>query len=226
MNKRKILGILVLFIGIGVSIYWYWLLKAPLIVNVLPQEMNIGGNVFKYPQLQNIPDTKVERNINELMRQELEHFASGITVPETQAQSNYAVQLNQGEILSLSITESFYIKHAAHPMSFLRSFTFQVRTGQKYTFKELFITDADYALVVNQAIKQYLAEQQVIMLRPFQGISDKQEFFLTPDALVVYYQLYEYTPYVYGFLKIAIPYSQLESILVPEIVRAVKVAKP
>lgn len=223
MSKRKMVWLVSLMLCGSLISYWFWQMKTPFIATVVSHEMNLGGNAFTYPQLANLPSKKVQTELNDAIRTELERFGASLTVPETEAQSEYKVHLNQGDIISLSITEFYYVKRAAHPMTYLRSFSFNVRNGQKYFFKDLFRPNSDYETVVNQLVKKHLLDQQVMMLRPFQGVTDKQEFFLTADDVVVYYQLYEYTPYVYGFLKVSIPYSQLEGVLVPEILQAVKI---
>ncbi|HCQ91360.1 MAG TPA: DUF3298 domain-containing protein, partial [Clostridium sp.] len=46
----------------------------------------------------------------------------------------------------------------------------------------------------------------------FEGNIENQQFYLTPDALVLFYQPGEYTPASYGLFEIAIPYSDIKDL--------------
>ncbi|MPN33586.1 hypothetical protein SDC9_181075 [bioreactor metagenome] len=71
-----------------------------------------------------------------------------------------------------------------------------------------------------------MASKEIIFIAPYHGLKDSgQEFYLTTKELVVFYQLYEYTPYVYGFLKFSIPYEQIADLLEPEVGKAVLAAQ-
>lgn len=54
------------------------------------------------------------------------------------------------------------------------------------------------------------------LLDEFKGIEDGQEFYLTSDGLVIYYQPYVYTPYAYGPLKLYFNYSDLDHLIIPK----------
>lgn len=52
-----------------------------------------------------------------------------------------------------------------------------------------------------------------MLLEEYKGVTPDQEFYLTPEELVIYYQVYEYNPYVYGLFKIPIKYNDIRSLL-------------
>ncbi len=223
--KKKIVTLIVSgAIILSAVAYFAFRPAGQVIANVLPQEMSAGSNTLQYPVIEDLPDKAVQDKLNGVIQQEMNQFAENLSKPQYSGRTDYLVQFNKDSILSIVITESSYAKGAAHPMSYLRAFTMNTRTGQIYKLADLFKPGQDYATVINTAIEQQIAERQVTMLRPFKAIGDNQEFYLTGENLVVYYQLYEYTPYVYGFPKFTVPYSQIAGMLNPDVAGAVKLA--
>ncbi|HOL11213.1 MAG TPA: RsiV family protein, partial [Bacillota bacterium] len=68
---------------------------------------------------------------------------------------------------------------------------------------------------INQIVQEQIIEQQIPMLTPYEGVGPDQEYYLTPDSLVIYYQPYVYTPGAYGVLEFTIPYTQISGIVCP-----------
>lgn len=131
---------------------------------------------------------------------------------------DHTFTLNQAPLLGVTLTEMMYTG-GAHPMTYLRAFTFDTRTGEALSFGDLFRKDADYRTRLNEIMAAQITERKIpiFSFRPFGGVKDDQEFYLTPEGLVVYYQLYEYTPYVAGFLKFPVPYATVADLLKPEV---------
>jgi len=50
---------------------------------------------------------------------------------------------------------------------------------------------------------------------PYEGINDFQSFYLTPEGLVLFYQVDEYTPYNSRLFRITIPYNEISNLLYP-----------
>lgn len=127
----------------------------------------------------------------------------------------YEVELNQEGLLSISFENYTYWYHAAHGMTIKRSITLDLCTGETYIFKQLFVPGSDYISRLNEIVKEQITEQEIPLIEDFETIDRDQEYYLTPNALVIYYQLYRYTPYAYGFLKFEIPYSEISDIINP-----------
>lgn len=143
----------------------------------------------------------------------------GFRLRKVQVDVSHSVTYNAGDLLSVTIKEWAYTG-GAHPMSYLRAFTFDTRTGDRLALADIFRPDADYRARLNAAMGAQIAERKipVFSFTPFAGVKDNQEFYLTADGLVVYYQLYAYTPYVFGFLEFPIPYAQLADLLKPGLI--------
>lgn len=95
-------------------------------------------------------------------------------------------------------------------MTVQSSHTFNLKTGQVYTLKDLFDGD-DYVAIINREIKKQIREKRLAeaLFEPFQSIKANQDFYLTNNALVVYFQLYEYFPYAFGIPEFKISTGHL-----------------
>ncbi len=147
----------------------------------------------------------------------------GLRPRKVQSAVSSTVTYNDDSLLSIVLDEWAYTG-GAHPMSYKRAFTFDTRTGDALRLADLFRVDADYRARLNSLMAEQIAARQIPIFNftPFAGVNDSQEFYLTADGLVVYYQLYEYTPYVFGFLEFPIPYAQIADLLKPGLVTPVK----
>lgn len=150
---------------------------------------------------------KTNAEFNKSSRQDLPPRKLAITVDHT-------VTFNESPLLSLTVNEWFF-SGGAHPMSYLRAYTFDTRTGERLTLADLFRADADYRSRLDEIMAAQIAERKIAIFSftPFAGVKDNQEFYLTKEGLVVYYQLYEYTPYAAGFLRFPIPYAAVADLL-------------
>lgn len=169
-----------------------------------------------YPRVEGLgPATDL---INQTLTREIDNFAEIFAKPEYSGKVGYKIELSDDKHLSITISEMQYAYRAAHPMTYLRAFTFDSTTGAVLSLADLFRPDSDYRAILNQAMISQIAKREIpiFSFTPFTGLKDNQEFYLTADSLVVYYQLYQYTPYAFGFLKFPIPYKDLAGILKPE----------
>lgn len=166
--------------------------------------------VIKYPHMTDMHNKELQSRINEILQSQ-----SGINyegkADETYRQ-DYDVMLNQGGIISILTKSDMYVKGAAHGMSMRSSINFNAAEGKLYYLRDLFKSNVNYKNKLNRIIKKKLADEHVPLLREFDGIKEKQAYYLTEKELVIYYQLYDYTPYAYGFLEFYIPYSSIRDI--------------
>lgn len=204
----------------------YWLYNfsfRPAYANVLPRNVTILDSQTVWPHIEAVNNRAVQNQLNQYLEEELARFTDSIKESKAAVQIDYRVNFNKNNIVSLTITELVSPPRAAHPMTYLKAFTVNLKTGHLYQFSELFRPDSDYLARVNAIIQKQISQKQITFIAAYGGIKENnQEFYLTPTALVVYYQLYEYTPYVYGFLKFSVPYAEIADVLLPEIHQAIQ----
>jgi len=120
----------------------------------------------------------------------------------------HTVQLAQAGIVSVSFHYSAYREPMAHPAHLMGAVTADLQTGTVYSLAELFVDDR-YVDLLSQAVAKGIAAQDIPTLIEFEGINPDQEYYLTPDGLVVFFQLYELAPYAWGFPQFQVPYEEL-----------------
>lgn len=124
----------------------------------------------------------------------------------------YEVKTNERDVLSLLLVV-YSFTGGAHGLTLAKGLTFDVRTGKRYRLGDLFKPDSGYTEVLSGMIGGLIKEWEVPVLEPFESISPDQDFYLADHSLTVFFQLYELTPYVYGFPYFPIPLKSLESII-------------
>lgn len=128
----------------------------------------------------------------------------------------YEIKTNERGVLSLTQSNYAYTPPAAHGMTLLRSLTFDVASGKTYRLSELFRPGSAYIDRISAQIRAQIAERDVPLLGEFTEIAPDQPYYIADKALVIYYQLYELTPYVYGFPMFPISVYSLQDVLVED----------
>jgi len=167
--------------------------------------------LIKYPQAVDMNNKELQNKINMLLKSQSGTEYKG--QKDEFYRQDYDVMLNKAGIMSILNNSYLYMKGAAHGMSMRSSINIDMTDGRLYTLKDLFKPSADYKTKLNTIIKKKLLEDNTPLLREFEGIKDNQEYYLTDKELVVYYQLYDYTPYAYGFLEFYIPYESISDMI-------------
>ena len=177
--------------------------------------LNQAGTAF--PAVMNIGSHSLRRSINRSIREAAlsaipAPFASGNIVEAT---AGYRTTLNEKGLLSLRFEDYIYPVLAAHGLTVVKAITLDLNDGYVYHFGDLFLPGSGYKALLDQIIARQIEEQQIPMLTPFRGVGEDEEYYLTPDSLVIFYQLYEYTPNVYGILEFVIPYTGIAGVIDP-----------
>lgn len=170
-----------------------------------------------YPRAVNL-NSKVRSKINSAIKRAafaaIPDYDPGTSISE--AVSSYKTTVNMKGVLSLRFEDYCYPEMAAHGVTGVSSVTLDLKTGREYEFYQLFRKGTNYQTEINQIIQAQIIAEQIPLLKPFTGVGPDEDYYLTPDSLVVYYQPYEYTPGAYGVLEFKIPYSQITGIIDPE----------
>ena len=171
-----------------------------------------------YPVVR-LQDTNVQSRINHAIVTTLnkllveQNFYNSILV---ELLANYEIKTNERGILSLNLIV-YSFTGGAHGMTVINSLTFDTKTGKQYTLKELFKPGSNYEKQISAIITQRIKDWNIQLLDPpFKGIRSDQDFYIADTSLVIYFQLYEITPYVWGFPYFPIPILDLADIINPE----------
>ncbi|WP_235439982.1 DUF3298 and DUF4163 domain-containing protein [Paenibacillus sp. DMB20] len=116
---------------------------------------------------------------------------------------DFVVHYNAKGLLSLTSYEYTY-SGGAHGMTYRTSHTFSLKDG-----KELKLSDVINLIGKNKQKLNDLVLNQMKKeggyLGGFKGVPADADFYLKDNAAVLYFQLYEYTAYAYGFPEFELP---------------------
>ncbi|EHI97314.1 hypothetical protein CDLVIII_0585 [Clostridium sp. DL-VIII] len=176
----------------------------------------------KIPQLINGNDEKKISSINDKITSDIrpkveeaektsEEYFGGIekerpTFPY-EIYSRYTITKDNNSIISLYDDYYEYLG-GAHGMTTRSSYTIDRKQEKLLSLKELFTEGYNYKDTINKEIKTEINKHPDNYFDSgdsFKGISDNQSFYIEGDNLIIYYQLYDLAPYVFGFPEFKIP---------------------
>ncbi|MGD9679129.1 MAG: DUF3298 and DUF4163 domain-containing protein [Vulcanibacillus sp.] len=168
-----------------------------------------------YPQVCNIRNHQVEQRINKKIIKEVDYLISKQGYYENyvlEMIGKYELKTNQRGILSLTLI-NYAFTGGAHGMTYVNGLTFDVDKGDSYKLKDLFKKDSNYVQRLSAIIKKQIEERDIPVLGEFKEIDPDQDFYISDKVLVIYFQLYELTPYAYGFPFFPISVYEIEDII-------------
>jgi len=170
-----------------------------------------------YPQVERMRNQKLQQLINQSILQQAQGLISFQVgnMPSTVAEmlGYYEIKNNQRQVLSLTQTNYTYHDRAAHGMTFIRSLTFDLKKGKRCDLKDLFKPGSDYVKRLSTLVSEQIKERNIDLLSEFTTISPNQEFYIADKTLVLYFQLYDLTPYVFGFPMFPISVYDIQDII-------------
>ncbi len=193
---------------------------------------------LQYPQIEGLTDKTVQDSINSIFREsamearneglknadEMEKDrASGYGVSPNKCETyfDYSLKYNQNGLLSV-VFRNYQYTGGAHGLTVQSSRTIDLRTGGEYKLKDLVKADADYVALINDTVRNMIVERVKegilpdYMIAPFDTIRDDHDFYLSNNAVVVYFQQYEHWPYAAGIQEFPVEFSVLSDMLKPE----------
>lgn len=132
--------------------------------------------------------------------------------PQTTITGYYEIKTNERGILSIVLT-NYAFSGGAHGLTIMKSLTFDVETGKLYSLKDLFKDGSNYVDVLSEIIEEQIEERDIPLIIEFDKIKPDQDFYIADKALVIYFQLYELAPYVYGFPQFPISVYEIQDII-------------
>ena len=156
-----------------------------------------------YPQAFGLSNWNFEATINK----EIVDLAQKMIVEQTgvngtsveEMLGTYEIKNNQRNVLSLSLLNYTYHFHAAHGMTYIKSLSFDLQKEVICQLKDLFKPGSDYVGELSKLINTQIKQRNIPLIEDFTSIKPDQDFYIADKTIVIYFQLYEFTPYVYGF---------------------------
>jgi hypothetical protein len=169
-----------------------------------------------FPVVNGLNDLQIQNKVNEKIRDSIykmiwnEGFEKE---PQSLVEGSYQIALNNGSVISMVLNLTFCLPDNSDLQNKVKSYTFDLRTGELYKFEDLFKRDSGYVERINKMIKQQIIERNIPLLKKFKSIEKDEKFYLTPEAVVVYYPVNEYTPAEFGVLEFAVNIGEVRDIV-------------
>ena len=178
------------------------------ILQISPVQINTGciskGNkqIVYYPQIAFYESYLWEAKMNHMVIEQVRALISlqvgNMPTTVEEMLGLYEIKNNQRQVLSLSLSNYTYHKQAAHGMTYIKSLTFDLENKQVCYLADLFTPGSDYVQLISSLIKEQIQQRDIPLLNEFTEIQPNQDFYIADKVLVIYFQLYEITPYVVG----------------------------
>jgi inhibitor of cysteine peptidase len=185
----------------------------------------------QFPQLVGLADETAENDFNAILKQSAEDalaagkknasdmaasIRDGYTgaVGKCETAYDFTVTYNQNGLFSVVLMDYQYAG-GAHGTTVQSAYTFDLKPGDVLALEDLMDGTANYAARINETIRQEIdrrveaRELSEFDFSPFSDIGEEPEFYLSNNAVVFYFQEYEYFPYAAGIQEFAVPYYEL-----------------
>lgn len=174
------------------------------------------GVQIYYPSVTGLKKQRVEQHINQMIY----HTVQQLYKEQLQYQhgsnlemiGHYELKTNERGILSLTFSNYAYSYPMAHGMTLVKSLTFNTITGKRYELADLFKSGSPYVARLTDIVNEQVKKRNIPVLNPgIQPVREDQDYYLADKTLVLYYQLYEITPYYFGLPMFPISAYELQS---------------
>ena len=189
---------------------------------IMTQQLHI-----KYPLVQSLKDKavqdKINNNIYSIIFRLRDENASALK--KHQKDYSYYVKsdaaFDRNDILSIKFEESLSIPFYAHSFNAVYTVTVNTKDGSIYKLNDLFDPSASWEADLNGILKKDIdelaKESEIPPIEVFKSIDKEQEFYLSNDGLVIYWQEARYFPRYLGPLEVTIKYSDIRGLLRKEL---------
>lgn len=176
------------------------------------------GTEIYYPQVADMSDARIQQAINQQIYQLAEYlfqqqFRQQGASSFDQMIGTFEIKTNERYVLSLTLSNYAIAAGFAHGLTLIKSLTFDIRTGKNYSLQDLFQSGAEYVKTLSDIVKKQISERDIQTLEPFDSISADQDYYIADKCLVLYFQLYEITPYYVGLPMFPISVFEIEELV-------------
>lgn len=187
-------------------------------VSIQTMVINQQGTTIYYPQVVGLKHTHVQQSINQTIVQLMQYLMQQQYQQQgadsfTEMLGTFEIKTNERNVLSLSLTNYAFAYQHAHGLTLMKSLTFDIETGKSYNLKDLFKPNSNYVDVLSKIVQKQIDERNIQLLDKFSRISPDQDFYIADKSLVLYFQLYEITPYYVGLPMFPISVFELQDII-------------
>lgn len=188
-------------------------------VNIVTKKFQANGISIDYPLIVGVSNlesqNRMNRQISDAVQAMIREHKQSIPSDKIEMTGHFEIKTNERGILSLQLTNYAIGIPSAHGLTLSRSLTFTIDDGKNYLLGELFLPNSNYIQVISTQVKEQIKQRDIPVLEPFEAIKPNQDYYLADKSLVVYFQIYELSPYYVGFPMFPISVYDLQSAALP-----------
>ena len=180
------------------------------------------------PQLAGSDDPRVSalnQRLNELIQKEVDVWRGSflqntVTVNGSTLDETYTLISQMGDLWSLKLDFRFYSDGAAHPGLYSLTLNYDLDQGRELALGDLFIPNSNYLEVIADYCNTELSRQPGFE-GPFTDgakptLENYKNWNITPEGLLITFEMYQVLPGASGPQQVLVPYSQLKEVLDPQ----------
>ncbi|SFM15223.1 WG containing repeat-containing protein [Paenibacillus sp. 1_12] len=191
-------------------------LRPPYRVKELKYKPNKDYLVY-YPQIEGMSAHTAQTQVNEKLKQ----LSQVKPIPaDTQLDYSYSGNFNvsffRKNLLQLQLIGYNFPFGAAHGMPTKLYTPINLMNGRIYELKDLFKPNSDYVAVLSEIVGQQIKQDpqySYVFPDTYKGIKADQPFYVSENALHLYFYPYDIAPYVAGFPTFNIPFSSIMNLI-------------
>lgn len=164
--------------------------------------------VFNYPVISGLENEQAQTKINNVLKKNAEDVIARAEESEEmfppseskypyEFQGDFVVHYNANGLLSITAYDYSYTG-GAHGMTFRNSYTFSLKDGKQMKLGDFINMQGKNKQKLNKLVLDKMKKEGGY-LGGFKGVPADAQFYLKDNAVVLYFSLYEYTAYAYGF---------------------------
>lgn len=188
---------------------------------------------LKYPVLSGLENKTKQDQINAVFKNYIDKISNEMKKCSLKNSKNNTE--NQTPLTPYTATTDFEVKHigksiislyinyyqytgGAHGMHGKKPFNFDLTSGRQLELKDIFKIGTDYKKLLSVEIEKQMKQKQVHYFDDaaytIKSLPNTQPFYFTNTGIVIYYGLYEITPYADGPQEFTIPYDYVKDYLI------------
>ncbi len=154
-----------------------------------------------------------EKDLFNMAKEQYDYnLASGFPIMVYELISDYTITYNTNSILSL-YSDEYIFSGGAHGSTIRSSQNWNIKIGSQFKLDFIYSTDCSYLLfILKEIIKQINSEIENGSNQYFENFCELvidnfklDQFYLTDDEVIIYFQAYDIAPYSSGIQAFAIP---------------------
>ncbi len=191
-------------------------------LNIIPLPVQINTLSIKrpnleidYPVITGLSNKEIENKVNNEIIKNVNNliFQQGyIQEPKIDIKGSYEIKTNERNILSLTLL-SYSYSGGVHGFTIIKGLTFDIITGEVISFSQLFKKNRPYKEEVSEIIKKEILERKMPILGGFNEILPEQDYYIADKSLVIFFQLYQLSPYAQGFPAFPISLYRIKDLI-------------